>query len=162
MAAAAAAGQRAQQGFRLRPLKNLAAYAAVVTEVEVEELIRLPRVWCATDAGLVVNPDGAKNQLEGGLIQSASWVLKEEVRLDNARQRPARLGELSGAALLRGAGNRHRASRRRHRCPPLGVGEATAGPTVAAIGNAVSRALGVRFRDLPLTRERIMGKLLAQ
>ena len=44
---------------------------------------------------------------------------------------------------------------------PLGVGEATAGPTAAAIGNAVSRALGVRMRDLPLTRERIMAKLLA-
>jgi len=44
----------------------------------------------------------------------------------------------------------------------IGVGEATAGPTAAAIGNAASRALGVRFRDLPLTRERIMAKLLAQ
>ena len=44
---------------------------------------------------------------------------------------------------------------------PLGVGEATAGPTAAAIGNAVSRALGVRMRDLPLTRERIMAQLLA-
>jgi CO/xanthine dehydrogenase Mo-binding subunit len=45
---------------------------------------------------------------------------------------------------------------------PLGVGEATAGPTAAAIGNAVSRALGIRVRDLPLTRERIMALLLAQ
>jgi CO/xanthine dehydrogenase Mo-binding subunit len=45
---------------------------------------------------------------------------------------------------------------------PLGVGEATAGPTAAAIGNAVSHALDVRIRDLPLTRERIMATLLAQ
>ena len=45
---------------------------------------------------------------------------------------------------------------------PLGVGEATAGPMAAAIGNAASRALGIRIRDLPLTRERIMSKLLAQ
>jgi CO/xanthine dehydrogenase Mo-binding subunit len=45
---------------------------------------------------------------------------------------------------------------------PLGAGEATAGPTAAAIGNAVSRALGIRIRDLPLTRERIMAKLLTQ
>ena len=43
---------------------------------------------------------------------------------------------------------------------PLGVGEATAGPTAAAIGNAVSHALGVRIRDLPMTRERIMATLL--
>ena len=43
---------------------------------------------------------------------------------------------------------------------PLGVGEATAGPTAAAIGNAVAHALGTRIRDLPLTRERIMSALL--
>jgi CO/xanthine dehydrogenase Mo-binding subunit len=45
---------------------------------------------------------------------------------------------------------------------PLGVGEATAGPTAAAIGNAVSHALGARIRDLPLTRERIMAALLRE
>jgi CO/xanthine dehydrogenase Mo-binding subunit len=45
--------------------------------------------------------------------------------------------------------------------PALGVGEATAGPTAAAIGNAVARALGARLRDLPLTRERMMAALLA-
>jgi nicotinate dehydrogenase subunit B len=44
--------------------------------------------------------------------------------------------------------------------PPLGVGEATGGPTVAAIGNAVAHALGARLRDLPLTRERVMAALL--
>ncbi|MGB6285754.1 MAG: xanthine dehydrogenase family protein molybdopterin-binding subunit, partial [Xanthobacteraceae bacterium] len=44
---------------------------------------------------------------------------------------------------------------------PLGVGEATAGPTAAAIGTAVSRSLGVRMRDLRLTRERIIARLLA-
>ena len=45
---------------------------------------------------------------------------------------------------------------------PLGVGEVTAGPTAAAIGNAVSHALGARIRDLPLTRERIMAALLKE
>ena len=44
--------------------------------------------------------------------------------------------------------------------PPLGLGEATGGPTVAAIGNAVARALGARIRDLPMTRERVMAALL--
>ena len=44
--------------------------------------------------------------------------------------------------------------------PPLGVGEASGGPTVAAIGNAVAHALGARIRDLPLTRERVMTALL--
>ncbi|HZD88648.1 MAG TPA: xanthine dehydrogenase family protein molybdopterin-binding subunit, partial [Pseudolabrys sp.] len=46
--------------------------------------------------------------------------------------------------------------------PPLGVGEVTAGPTAAAIGNAVSHALGARIRDLPMTRERIMAALLRE
>jgi CO/xanthine dehydrogenase Mo-binding subunit len=45
--------------------------------------------------------------------------------------------------------------------PPLGVGEATMGPTAAAIGNAVSHALGARIRDLPMTRARIEATLLA-
>src|SRR4029079_6552558 len=58
-------------------------YCAVVVELSVEEEIRLHRVWCATDAGLVVSPDGVINQLEGGIIQAASWVLKEQVRFDN-------------------------------------------------------------------------------
>jgi nicotinate dehydrogenase subunit B len=44
--------------------------------------------------------------------------------------------------------------------PPLGVGEATGGPTVAAIGNAVAKALGARLHDLPLTRDRVMAALL--
>ena len=46
--------------------------------------------------------------------------------------------------------------------PPLGVGEVTVGPTAAAIGNAVAHALGVRIRDMPLTRERIMAALLRE
>ena len=62
------------RGIAFARYKNRAAYAAVVVELDVEETIRLRHVWCATDAGLVVNPDGAINQLEGGVIQSASWV----------------------------------------------------------------------------------------
>ena len=120
----------------------------------------MTHVWCAADAGLVINPDGAINQLEGGIIQAASWALKEQVRLDDGRHQLARLGNLSGAALQRGAGDRRRADQHRRTTPPLGVGEATGGPTVAAIGNAVSHALGARIRDLPLTRERIMAALL--
>ena len=42
----------------------------------------MDRIWCVADAGLVVNPDGACNQLEGGIVQAVSWTLKEQVRLD--------------------------------------------------------------------------------
>ena len=60
------------RGIGFARYKNLAAYAAVVAEVEVDESVRLQRVWCAADAGLVINPDGAINQLEGGIIQAAA------------------------------------------------------------------------------------------
>jgi CO/xanthine dehydrogenase Mo-binding subunit len=147
-------------GVGFAQYKNRAAYAAVIVELEVEESIRLLRAWCAADAGLVVNPDAVINQLEGGIIQSASWVLKEQVRFDPASGGPIdwetypvlRFSEIPEIAIDLVASDSD---------TPLGVGEATAGPTAAAIGNAVSRALGVRMRDLPMTRERIMAKLLA-
>src|SRR5215472_2043835 len=148
------------KGIGFAQYKNRAAYAAVVVELEVEESIKLLRAWCAADAGLVVNPDAVINQLEGGIIQSASWVLKEQVRFNHANGGPIdwetypvlRFTEVPEIAVELIASDSD---------IPLGVGEATAGPTAAAIGNAASRALGVRMRDLPLTRERIMAKLLA-
>ncbi len=138
----------------------MAAYAAVVADVEVDESVRLTRVWCAVDGGLIINPDGAINQLEGGIIQGASWALKEGVRLDSAgissrdwETYPVlRFSEVPEVTveLVNPMAD----------LPPLGVGEATGGPTVAAIGNAVAKALGARLRDLPLTRERVMAALL--
>src|SRR6516165_1117326 len=148
------------KGVGFAQYKNRAAYAAVIVELEVDESIKLLRAWCAADAGLVVNPDAVINQLEGGIIQSASWVLKEQVQFDTTSAGPIdwktypvlRFSEVPEIAIELVESDSD---------IPLGVGEATAGPTAAAIGNAVSRALGVRMRDLPLTRERIMAKLLA-
>jgi nicotinate dehydrogenase subunit B len=148
------------RGIGFARYKNMAAYAAVVAEIEVEASVRLVRVWCAADAGLVINPDGAINQLEGGVIHAASWALKEGVRLDGAgissrdwESYPVlRFSEVPEVTveLVDAAADR----------PCLGVGEASGGPTVAAIGNAVAHALGARLRDLPLTRERVMAALL--
>ena len=148
------------RGIAFARYKNRAAYAAVVVELDVAEEIRLAHVWCATDAGLVINPDGAINQLEGGIIQSASWVLKEQVRFDNGVSsidwetypvlKFSEVPEID-IELINTKDE-----------VPLGVGEVTAGPTAAAIGNAVSHALGARIRDLPLTRERIMAALLKE
>jgi CO/xanthine dehydrogenase Mo-binding subunit len=148
------------RGIGFARYKNTAAYAAVVAELEVDEEIRLLNMWCAADAGLVINPDGVINQLEGGMIQSASWVLKEQVRIDTDgissldwESYPVlRFSEVPETKVELIASDSDM---------PLGVGEATAGPTAAAIGNAVSHALGTRIRDLPLTRERIMRTLLA-
>jgi len=154
------AGGGRGRGIGVARYKDRAAYSAVVVELEVDEAIRLTRMCCAADAGLVVNPDGAINQLEGGMIQSASWVLKEQVRLEQTgvasrdwETYPVlRFSEVPEITVELIASDSD---------VPLGVGEATAGPTAAAIGNAVAHALCIRIRDLPLTRERIMATLLA-
>jgi len=108
----------------------------------------------------VVNPDGVINQLEGGIIQSASWVLKEQVRFDNGiasfdwETYPVLKFSEVPEIEIELINTKDEV--------PLGVGEATAGPTAAAIGNAVSHALNARIRDLPLTRDRIMASLLRE
>ena len=157
-------GEGHGRGFAFARYKNKAAYCAVVVDLDVDEEIRLNHVWCATDAGLVVSPDGALNQLEGGIIQAASWVLKEQVRFDNdAPTGPSpfdwetypvlKFSEVPeiAIALLNTKDE-----------VPLGVGEVAGGPVAAAIGNAVSHALSMRIRDLPLTRERITATLLKE
>jgi CO/xanthine dehydrogenase Mo-binding subunit len=157
--ASAPGGTGIGRGIAFARYKNKAAYAAVVVELEVADEIILRHVWSATDAGLVVNPDGAINQLEGGIIQSASWVLKEQVRFDDG---VASFDWQTYPVLKFSEVPEIDIELINTRDPvPLGVGEATAGPTAAAIGNAVSHALGARIRDLPLTRERVMAALIS-
>lgn len=145
-------------GLGFGQYKNRSAYAAVVAEVEVAQEVRLVRAWCAADAGLIVAPDGARNQLEGGIMQAASFALKERVRFgehgivscDWDSYPILRFSEVPEIATdLIGPQD----------APSLGMGECTIGPTAAAIGNAVAHALGARIRDLPLTRERIAAAL---
>jgi CO/xanthine dehydrogenase Mo-binding subunit len=153
-------GEGTAQGVGFARYKNRAGYAAVVVEAKVDEAVRLSRVWCAVDGGLIINPDGAINQIEGGIIQAASWTLKEEVRFAGGRVASAtwddypilRFSEVPEIEmkLIEAQGE-----------AALGLGEVAQGPTAAAIGNAVARALGARIRDLPLTRERIAQALLA-
>lgn len=154
-------GDGRARGFGFARYKNIASFAAVVAEVEVAEEVRLKRIWCAADCGLCINPDGASNQIEGGIIQGASFVLREQVRFADGRVvttswddypilRFSDIPEID-IELIDNPGE-----------PALGLGEASVGPTGAAIGNAVARALGQRIRDLPLTRERIMAALLAE
>jgi nicotinate dehydrogenase subunit B len=149
------------RGFGFARYKNIAAFAAVVAEVEVDEEVRLKRVWCAADAGLVISPDGARNQVEGGIIMGASFVMKERVPFTDGKVAATtwedypilRFSEVPEIEItLLDQPNE----------PTLGLGEASVGPTGAAIGNAVARALGKRIRHLPLTRERIMAALLEE
>jgi CO/xanthine dehydrogenase Mo-binding subunit len=155
-----AGGGGAGKGIGFARYKNRSAYAAVVVEVEVDAEVRLRRVWCAADAGLIINPDGAINQLEGGIIMAASMTLKEQVRIGEAG-----ISSLSwnDYPILRFSEvpEIHCKLIEAKDEAPLGMGECTMGPTAAAIGNAVAHALGARIRDMPLTRERIAAALLA-
>jgi CO/xanthine dehydrogenase Mo-binding subunit len=138
--------------------KNSAAYCAVVAGVEAVEQVRVRRLVIAVDAGLVINPDGAANQIEGGAIQATSWTLKERVRFDGFNVTSdtwetypiLRFSEVPAVDVdfVAGQGN-----------PPLGIGECAQGPTAAAIANAVYDALGVRVRSLPLTPEQLIAAM---
>ena len=129
-------------GFAFARYKNLAAYCAVAVEVEVSRetgRVRLVRAVGAVDCGEIVNPDGIRNQIEGGILQSASWTLYEEVSFDDTR-----ITSLDWASypILRFDAvpetvEVHLIDRPDQ--PFLGTGEAAQGPTAAAIANAVSR-----------------------
>ena len=146
------------RGFAFARYKNLAAYAAMACEAEVRKdtgEVRLLRVVCAVDSGEVVNPDGVRNQIEGGIIQSASWTLSEEVTFDRTRITSRDWG---GYPILRfpqvpQSIEVHIVARPGQ--PFLGTGEAAQGPTAAMIANAVADASGLRVRQLPLSRERV-------
>jgi len=152
------AGARRGRGFAFARYKNLAAYCAVALEVEVARetgFVRILRAVAAVDCGEIVNPDGVRNQIEGGIIQSASWTLLEQVRFD---ERHVQTVDWASYPILRfnqvpGRLEVHLIDRPGE--PYLGTGEASQGPAAAALANAVAQAAGVRVRDLPLDRARM-------
>jgi nicotinate dehydrogenase subunit B len=152
---------RRGRGVGFAKYKNLAVWCAVIADVEVDPAtgeIRVPRLWAVADAGMIVNPDGLANQIEGGCIQSTSWTLREAVPYDATRilarswkDYPIlRITEVPAVdvKLIDRPDER-----------PLGVGEGASGPTVAAIANAFANATGKRMRDLPFTPERVKAAL---
>jgi nicotinate dehydrogenase subunit B len=145
------------RGIAFAQYKNHATYAAVVADVEVDRdsgTVRVVRLSAVCDGGQIVNPNGFRNQIEGGLIQSASWTLLEAVRFDDTRMltrswldyQILRFPDVPAVdvSLIN-----------RPDKPSLGAGEGVQGPAVAAIANAVADALGLRVRDLPFTAETV-------
>ncbi len=102
------------RGIGFAKYKNLATYVAVIADVEIDRAsgrIAVPRIYAAADAGQIVNPDGLANQIEGGIVQSMSWTLKEEVKFDPTEISVARLGHLSDPHHAGGSLGRDRADR---------------------------------------------------
>lgn len=153
---------RRGRGFAFARYKNLAAYCAVALEVEVAldtGFVRIVRADAAVDCGEVVSPDGVRNQIEGGIVQSSSWTLLEQVRFDASQVISQ---DWAGYPILRFNGVPDKVDVHlldRPGQPFLGTGEAAQGPAAAALANAVADACGRRVRDLPLNRER-MRKLV--
>src|ERR1700704_6652919 len=145
-------------GLGFARYKNTGAYCAVIAEIEGAEDISVKRLTIAVDVGEAINPDGVVNQIEGGAIQATSWVLKERVRFDRQRitsntwtdypiLRFSEVPEVQVEVIQRPDSE------------PVGAGEAAHGPVTAAIANAVFDALGVRVRNLPITRDSLIAAM---
>ena len=132
-------------------------YVAQVAEVEVSlsGAVRLVKVWCVVDPGQTLNPEGVRNQIEGGIQQSASWTLKEELLHRDGRVMNTGWDTYPIATFRDAPESIEVFVEGDENAPPTGVGEPGAVPTAAAIANAVYAASGARLRSVPLTRERV-------
>jgi nicotinate dehydrogenase subunit B len=132
-------------------------YVAQVAEVEVSlsGAVRLVKVWCVVDPGQTVNPEGVRNQTEGGIQQSASWTLKEELLHRDGRVMNTGWDTYPIATFRDAPESIEVFVEGDESAPPTGVGEPGAVPTAAAIANAVYAASGARLRSVPLTRDRV-------
>ena len=150
------------KGFAFARYKNSAAYVGLALEVEVQPATgrcRVVRAVAAIDSGEVVNPDGIRNQTEGGIVQATSWTLYEAVSFDRTRITST---DWASYPILRFAnvpGSIEVEIMDRPGQPFLGTGEAATGPTPAAIGNAIRNATGVRLTDLPFRPDRLKAAL---
>jgi nicotinate dehydrogenase subunit B len=147
-------------GLAVSRYKNTGAYCAVVAAIDAEREVRVDKLWIAVDLGLVVNPDGVRNQIEGGAIQTVSWVLKEAVQFDRTR---IESNTWETYPILRFSEVPQIEIQLIHRPQEksLGAGEATQGPVAGAIANAVADALGVRVRHMPLSTAAVTQAALA-
>lgn len=137
--------------------KQAENHVAIAMEVTVERKngrIAVRRVTCAHDCGLIVNPDGLRNQVEGNILQTLSRTLHEEVKFDQARVTTV---DWTGYPILTfpEAPAVEVALIDRPELAPLGAGEAASAPVAAALGNAVFDATGVRLRRVPFTVEHV-------
>jgi CO/xanthine dehydrogenase Mo-binding subunit len=149
------------RGVAFAKYKTLATYVAVIVDLELDRdsgRIKVPRVFAAVDSGQIINPDGLTNQIEGGVVQSTSWTLHEQVQFDRNGIRTQNWDSYpiltmneapTVKTVLIDRPNEH----------PLGAGEASQGPTAAGIANAFAAATGKRIRELPLVPDRVKAAL---
>src|SRR5580700_3453746 len=149
------------RGFAYMRYKQAENYVATAMEVAVEPetgKVTVRRVTCAHDCGLVINPDGLRNQIEGSIAQTLSRALHEEVKFDRSRVTSVNWASYPiltfpevppiEVALID-----------RPTLPPYGAGEAATAPVAASLVNAIFDATGARLRSVPFTAARLKGAL---
>ena len=163
-AGAASTGVKKGRGFAYVQYDRTEAYVAVVVDLDVRPgtgSVRVRRVCLAHDCGLIVNPDGLRNQIEGNSVQAISRTLKEAVRFDSTRVTGVdwngypilRFSEIPDAIDVDLIDHPDQ--------PSVGAGEAATSPIPAAIANAIFDATGARVRQVPFTPDRVREALRA-
>jgi CO/xanthine dehydrogenase Mo-binding subunit len=149
------------RGLAYMHYKHNESYVAMAIEADVDKAsgaIRVRRVACAHDCGLIINPATLKAQIEGNILQTLSRTLFEEVAFDRSRVTSVDWASYpilrfpDAPEILIDLVNRPLE-------PPLGAGEASATPVPAALANAVYDAAGARVTTVPFTRERVRAAL---
>jgi nicotinate dehydrogenase subunit B len=153
---------RVGRGIAYMRYKQAENYVALAVDVAVERAtgkIFVRRITCAHDCGLIVNPDGLRNQVEGNIMHTLSRTLHEEVRFDRSRVTSV---DWNSYPVLRfpEAPSIEVALIDHPDQPPYGAGEAASAPVAAAVANAVFDATGIRLRRVPFAADR-MKTLLA-
>jgi CO/xanthine dehydrogenase Mo-binding subunit len=159
---AAAGNLLVGRGVAYMRYKQAENYVAMAMEVAVDRKtgrIAVRRVTCAHDCGLIVNPDGLRNQVEGNIVQTLSRTLHEEVTFDQSRVTSVDWSNYPVLTFPEAPAIAVALIDRPDQ-PSFGGGEAASAPVAAALANAVFDATGVRLRTVPFTPERVKAALL--
>jgi len=143
-------------GISYSRYKEKAAYAAVAARVRLTDKVELVDIWSVVDAGQIVDHSGALNQIEGGIIQAASWTLCEGILLCDGYIDAAGWDDYPVLGWSEIPEIHTTLVGAQSDLPYLGVGECMVGPASAAIVNAVSKVAGISLADLPLTPEKFL------
>jgi nicotinate dehydrogenase subunit B len=137
-------------------------YCAMVAEVDVDQVtgdVVVKRLVVALDCGPVSNPDGLKNQIEGGALQGISRALREEVTWDDQKVTSVSWAGYKSLSLGYAVPAIESVLVDPPDVPATGAGETSITVVAAALGNAIFDATGARLRQLPFTAERVKAAL---
>ena len=149
------------RGVAFARYENDQAIVACIAEVQVDQkkgIVRVKRITVAHDCGLIINPDGVKNQIEGNVIQSLSRALNEEVKFNEMRITSVDW-ETYPILTFSETPEMEFVLLNRPDQPSVGAGEPSTVTTAAAVANAVFDATGIRLRQIPFTPERFKTAL---